>query len=181
MATAIASESASQLAILGLSEEDFKRKTELMRLYLQDSSGAASFEEFCQQQPPRLPDPAHPPQPPKPASSEAPKSTSNNTQKPHQVVPTFPSIGIPLPSAPVNGQMFGIMPPSQVSKKNLRPIVLTDRFYFNITVLTRPFMHGISSSILRLIAATTSRVPDANADACRATRPDTTVLPSSLV
>jgi hypothetical protein len=115
MATAIASESASQLARLGLSEQDFKRKTELMRLYLQDSSGAASFDEFCQRQPPRLPDPVPLPQPSKPVSSEAPKNTSNNTQKPQHAMPTFPQMGIPLPGAPMNAQMFGMMPASQVS------------------------------------------------------------------
>jgi hypothetical protein len=116
MATAIAPESASQLARLGLSEQDFKRKTELMRLYLQDSSGAASFDEFCQRQPPHLPDPVLPPQPSKPTPSEAPKNTSNNTQKSQQAMPAFPQMAIPISGAPMNPQMFGIMPASQVSK-----------------------------------------------------------------
>jgi hypothetical protein len=115
MATAIASESASQLARLGLSEQDFKRKTELMRLYLQDSSGAASFDEFCQRQPARRPDPAPLPQPSKPATSEAPKNTSNNVQKPQNATAAFPQMSIPLPGAPMNAQMFGRVPASQVS------------------------------------------------------------------
>lgn len=115
MATAIASESASQLARLGLSEQDFKRKTELMRLYLQDSSGAASFDEFCQRQPARLPDPVHPPQPSKPALPDASKNASNNTHKPPNAVPTFSTMGQPLPAASLNAQMFGMVPTSQVS------------------------------------------------------------------
>lgn len=116
MATAIASESASQLARLGLSEQDFKRKTELMRLYLQDSSGAASFDEFCQKQPAHLPDPVHPPQPSKPAPPESSKNVSNNAQKQQPAAPPFSSMGLPLSAASLNPQMFGMMPTSQLQR-----------------------------------------------------------------
>jgi len=115
MATAVVSESASQLARLGLSEQDFKRKTELMRLYLQDSSGAASFDEFCQRQPPRLPDPVHQPQISKPVIAEQPKNTSNNAQKAQATATIPPAAGKTHAGAALNAQMFGMMPGSQVS------------------------------------------------------------------
>lgn len=136
MATAIASESASQLARLGLSEQDFKRKTELMRLYLQDNSGAASFDEFCQRQPPRIPDAVHPPQPSKPAPSDSSKNATNNTQKSQSVAPAFSAMGLPLAGAPMNAQMFGMMPTGQVREMQ--------RIHWRFILIRHLLMHTLS-------------------------------------
>lgn len=117
MATAIASESSSQLARLGLSEAEFKRKADLMRQYLQDNSGASSFEEFCKRQPTAAPDPPHRPPPQKPAAHESTKNSSSGSSKPSKVAPSFPPMGLPIPGGPLGSQMFGMMPP-QVCETN---------------------------------------------------------------
>jgi hypothetical protein len=113
MAAATASEPTTQLARLGLSEQEFKKKTELMRLYLQDNSGATSFDDFCRRRPDRKAertnDQTRPASVEKKPPPEPAKPTNNTQQKAFNAIPMFPAMSLPMPGAPLNPQMFGMM------------------------------------------------------------------------
>ncbi|CAG7846921.1 SubName: Full=Uncharacterized protein {ECO:0000313/EMBL:CCA71379.1} [Serendipita indica DSM 11827] len=117
MAAAVAPDASAQLARLGLSEAEFKQKTELMRLYLQDSAGASSFDEFCKRYPLKAPDAPpkardpSPPRAPRPQKAAAPaptKTSSKSQQKSAKQASVPPQLALPL-----NAQMFPVMPNGQ--------------------------------------------------------------------
>lgn len=187
MAAATASEPTTQLARLGLSEEEFKEKTELMRLYLQDNSGATSFDDFCRRRPDRTSrtnDQIRPTPVEKKPPSEPAKSTINANQKAFNGLPMFPPVGLPMPTAPLNPQMFGMMSGPQVSLRNIWDISLHFRVLFYHTRFWF-LSSNLKADCESHFVATTSRASpiDArrNAYARHDSRPSSLLLPSHVV
>lgn len=102
---------------LRVTEKEFKETAELMRLYLQDSSGASSFQEFCERRKTQganaRPADGAVKSNSKSSNPDAFKNALNNAQKPFNGLAAFPGMGmgIPIPGGPLNPQMFHMMPP----------------------------------------------------------------------
>lgn len=103
---------------LRVTEKQFKETAELMRLYMQDSSGASSFQEFCERRKAQganaRPVDGAVKSTDKSSIPDAFKNALNNAQKSFNGLPAFPGMGIPIPGAPLNPQMFPMMAPPHV-------------------------------------------------------------------